>query len=92
MVYTLSEKNLTRDCVMKLIKGLLKLIDILVKLWGYVSLLGIGIIAFGAKVGIDCDHELLQCKSDNPPKYCGLCKSLTDEYHKLVDDSNKDAN
>ena len=25
--------------------------------------LGIGLIALGAKVGIDCDHELLKCKN-----------------------------
>lgn len=75
---------------MKIIKGFFKLIDILVRLWGYVSLIGIGIIALGAKVGIDCDHEILNCKSDNPPKYCGICKSLTDEYNKLQAQSQKD--
>jgi hypothetical protein len=75
---------------MKIIKGIFKLIDILVKLWGYVSLLGIGLIALGAKVGIDCDHELLKCKSDNPPMYCGLCKSLTNEYNKMKEQSDKD--
>ena len=61
---------------MKFIKGLLRLIDRLVKTWGYLSLIGIALIAYSSKLGFGCDHQLFQCKSDNPPKYCGLCKSL----------------
>jgi hypothetical protein len=76
--------------MMNMIKGLLKLVDRLVKVWGYVSLLGISVIALGAKFGIGCDHELLQCKSKNPPQYCGLCKYLTDEYNKSKDKSDQD--
>lgn len=74
---------------MKLVHGVLKLIDFLIKVWGYVSVLALLVIWLATKVGITCDHEIFQCDKNNPSKFCGICKNIQTELEKSMDDIKK---
>ena len=74
---------------MKLVRGIFKLIDFLIKTWGYISILGLLVIWLGIKVGVTCEHEMFQCGTKNPSKFCGICKNMQTELEKSMDEIKK---
>lgn len=74
---------------MKLVRGIFKLIDFLIKTWGYISILGLLVIWLGIKVGVTCEHEMFQCDTKNPSKFCRICKNMQTELEKSMDEIKK---
>jgi len=74
---------------MKLVRGILKLIDFLIKTWGYISVLGFLVIWLGIKVGMTCEHEMFQCDNKSSSKFCGICKKIKTELEKSMDEIKK---
>ena len=74
---------------MKLVRGILKLIDFLIKTWGYISVLGLLIVWLGIKVGMTCEHDMFQCDNKKSSKFCGFCKNLQTELEKSMDKIKK---